>query len=851
MGPGCSALIHKRRPGLAVLASSTCHASLACPHHVAVRSHGVSALALGADPSCGDQSLTPSLDRRADLVVPRSRPAKITLLFLLAAMPHVTSEHPLSMGVSVARTVATVLWIAPSVAASAGMHPEKAQKEREEQGEAGRAHFKAHHTCVGLRVHSVGSMEKRRACIEICKSSGACNASVQSTPHTPRRSRSREKTKRSSGPVGGEAKEKPLTEEYTGAVAHLPVTLVPNLALQQTTSSDRAGHSARTPPEMDTQRELALIAARTAGADVAAVARRIAADELKFQNGQLKDAYLKGLSAAFLSMRAWRTRAADPAVHSAPAFRLPPPPPPPPPPRRHVLKGVYGDPSLHLELATRAAEWDTLTPCELLSSATQWLRQEATQIVEECVAPKRRASAARPRAAGRRLRAKAPRARVHADLSHTLTHTGTHGWAAHGAAAHGATASSSGNWCEDGITPRRRALPWARDCGRKCEIPFCTRRVSEAKCTDAAVRRLVRFRCRAPRDLAPAVLAQMALDVYPRDGRALLFGRAGNGELNVITAVGMLLETRRVKSLSEIVRGHKKRQYELQKYVFSRPEYMQSLVANTSQLPETLLRAALEYTSALGAADFELHWDEQSQETLFMRCDLLRLARSPRIAAYSPPLAAALASLPRTFGRMIHYDARLTYWLDVLEALSRRRARLLVVTGFAESVRKQLPRLHLIHPSRNLSGLRIRVLAAPLLFPAPIGHSPTPAFPQRSNPNDEAYGAFLDELYSSGEWDSRLNEVAILGCGWFGMPLAHHARQANISAIYIGGLIQLLFGLTGRRYVDAPHANSSSNTGSLLATNALSGIHVNAHWMSPLASETPRNRLSLENGAYW
>jgi hypothetical protein len=36
-----------------------------------------------------------------------------------------------------------------------------------------------------------------------------------------------------------------------------------------------------------------------------------------------------------------------------------------------------------------------------------------------------------------------------------------------------------------------------------------------------------------------------------------------------------------------------------------------------------------------------------------------------------------------------------------------------------------------------------------------------------------------------------------------GMPLARRATQANISAIYVGGLIQLLFGITGRWYLDA------------------------------------------------
>ena len=104
-----------------------------------------------------------------------------------------------------------------------------------------------------------------------------------------------------------------------------------------------------------------------------------------------------------------------------------------------------------------------------------------------------------------------------------------------------------------------------------------------------------------------------------------------------------------------------------------------------------------------------------------------------------------------------------------------------------------------------------------------------------------------------------------------GMPLARRATQANISAIYVGGLIQLLFGITGRWYLDARglikkvHKNNNSShargmdggnetavvVGSRLATDTLSGSLINEHWFPPLASETPNEYKTYEKGAYW
>ena len=44
------------------------------------------------------------------------------------------------------------------------------------------------------------------------------------------------------------------------------------------------------------------------------------------------------------------------------------------------------------------------------------------------------------------------------------------------------------------------------------------------------------------------------------------------------------------------------------------------------------------------------------------------------------------------------------------------RTRLLVVSGFPQSIRAQLPKLGAVNPHHDLTGLRIRLLGTPLSF---------------------------------------------------------------------------------------------------------------------------------------
>ncbi len=87
------------------------------------------------------------------------------------------------------------------------------------------------------------------------------------------------------------------------------------------------------------------------------------------------------------------------------------------------------------------------------------------------------------------------------------------------------------------------------------------------------------------------------------------------------------------------------------------------------------------------------------------------------------------------------------------------------------------------------------------------------------------------------EIDARDYDVALLGCGAYGLPLAAHIKRSGKQAIYLGGVLQLLFGIRGRRWEGPPYNYNQR--------------FYNSHWVRPAADETPAAAAAVEGGCYW
>ena len=79
-------------------------------------------------------------------------------------------------------------------------------------------------------------------------------------------------------------------------------------------------------------------------------------------------------------------------------------------------------------------------------------------------------------------------------------------------------------------------------------------------------------------------------------------------------------------------------------------------------------------------------------------------------------------------------------------------------------------------------------------------------------------------------------DIALLGCGAYGLPLVNHIKtNLNKTTIYIGGGLQIMFGIMGKRWDEMEEISSLYNE----------------NWVRPSEEEIPPNSQVVENGCYW
>ena len=156
-------------------------------------------------------------------------------------------------------------------------------------------------------------------------------------------------------------------------------------------------------------------------------------------------------------------------------------------------------------------------------------------------------------------------------------------------------------------------------------------------------------------------------------------------------------------------------------------------------------------------------------------------------------------------------------WTRALE-----NKRVLVIHPFDESIREQYEKRKELFPGRPvLPEFTLITLKAVQTI---------------AGEKDERFATWFEALEYMYEEAMKIDfDIAIIGCGAYGFPLAAKLKHAGKQVIHMGGATQILFGIKGRRWVDNPRA----------------GISFNDAWVYPKESETPRNCKVVENSCYW
>lgn len=95
-------------------------------------------------------------------------------------------------------------------------------------------------------------------------------------------------------------------------------------------------------------------------------------------------------------------------------------------------------------------------------------------------------------------------------------------------------------------------------------------------------------------------------------------------------------------------------------------------------------------------------------------------------------------------------------------------------------------------------------------------------------------------LYMCEDIAKRDFDVALIGCGAYGMPLGAYIKTVmKKQAIHLGGVLQILFGIKGKRW-----------EGNEQGYNFDTRLY-NEHWVRPSYNDKPLNFEKVEGGCYW
>jgi hypothetical protein len=148
--------------------------------------------------------------------------------------------------------------------------------------------------------------------------------------------------------------------------------------------------------------------------------------------------------------------------------------------------------------------------------------------------------------------------------------------------------------------------------------------------------------------------------------------------------------------------------------------------------------------------------------------------------------------------------------------------RLLIISPFEETFKKQLPVMEKIYGRDMFPGCTFTFLKPPVTN----GSNQSRPFPQE-----------LDEFANRVEAVKDTFDVALVSCGGYGNPILGRIYDMGKSAIYVGGVLQMFFGVYGSRWErERP---------------LVMKLFKNEHWVRPASEERPAGFEKVEDSCYW
>ena len=151
--------------------------------------------------------------------------------------------------------------------------------------------------------------------------------------------------------------------------------------------------------------------------------------------------------------------------------------------------------------------------------------------------------------------------------------------------------------------------------------------------------------------------------------------------------------------------------------------------------------------------------------------------------------------------------------------------KVLIIHPFTERIEEQYKKRELLFPGTEiLPEFELKTLKAVQTI---------------AGEKDKRFVTWFDALEWMYQESMKMDfEIAIIGCGAYGFPLAAKLKQAGKQAIHLAGATQLLFGIKGKRWEK---------------NDAFAYVQkfFNDSWVYPSQNDKPELASKVEGGCYW
>jgi len=153
-----------------------------------------------------------------------------------------------------------------------------------------------------------------------------------------------------------------------------------------------------------------------------------------------------------------------------------------------------------------------------------------------------------------------------------------------------------------------------------------------------------------------------------------------------------------------------------------------------------------------------------------------------------------------------------------------RGKRILIISSFEKSIQEKLP-------------IREKIYGVDLFPECSFVTIIPPQTQCEFNSGDSYFGDHLSKFKQELDEIKDTYDIALVSCGGYGNLVCNYIFESGKSAIYVGGVLQMYFGILGGRW--------------LKERPDVVRIFLNEHWSRPKQEEKPTGYQNIEGGCYW